>query len=94
MFLLTLVIPMNKKEQLNRLRRLQDKPKEGESILYLKNGAQVVVPSMVNFAADCLYGSGASGDLFKQVTAIDEGGDSRLGELLAMVIEPGEENNK
>ena len=79
---------MNRKEELRRLRKLQDKPKEGESILHLNDGSQVAIPNMARFGGDVLYGNGASESLFKQVEAIEESGDSRLGELLSMVVGP------
>lgn len=78
---------MNKKEELRRLRKLQDKPKEGESILHLGDESQVAIPNMVKFGAEALFNPGGEAErLFKQVVAIEEAGDSRLGELLSMCI--------
>jgi hypothetical protein len=78
---------MNKALELNRLRKIQDKPKIGESILHLANGSRVIVSNMMLFGAEALLNSNSEAErLFKQVVAIDEFGDSRLGELLAMVL--------
>ena len=77
---------MNKQEQLRRLRKLQDKPKQGESILYLNDGSQVAVPNMIKFGGDVLYGNGASEELFQRVVAIDEFCGAKLGELLSMIV--------
>ena len=76
----------NKEKELQRLQSLIDKPKEGESTLHLDDGSRVVVPSLVAFSADVLYGNGTSARLFSRVSAIDESGGSRIGELLSMVV--------
>lgn len=76
----------SKDKELQRLQKVLDKPNEGESTLHLDDGSRVVVPSLVAFGADVLYGNGTSKRLFNRVTAIDESGGSRIGELLSMCI--------
>jgi hypothetical protein len=82
----------NKKAELSRIEKIGDAPESEATVLHLKDESQVIIKDMGAFGAEALNNPGGEAErLFKQVVAIDEAGDSRLGELLSMVIGPGGE---
>jgi hypothetical protein len=79
----------NKKAELSRIEKIGDAPGSEATVLHLKDECQVIIKDMGAFGAEALFNPGGEAErLFKQVVAIDEAGDSRLGELLSMCIGP------